>query len=839
MALGGGSLAGVARVSFEAQTGEFNADISRAEQVFSSATRDMSSETIRLELAQDKLRRELAKGPTAFRSQARALLEVRRAEEGLRHETVRLDHAQDQARRGFDRFGRGALAGSGALRGLGRNLAFASAGFLGGTGLVYGMRTAISVASNLEEQTNKVNVVFRESGSEVVEWSQKSSTSFGIAQDRALEYVGTLGGVFNSSGLARTESAKLSQQIVELAADMASFNNASPEDALLALRSGLVGEVEPLRRFAVLLSEAAVAQEALRQTGKASKDELTAGDKVLARYSLILKQTGDQQGDFARTSDGLANSQRTLSALWRDAQGILGQALAPVFTDVVQGLRDWLAEDKNREEMQRTINSLVADGERIVRGFAGGLQFAVSAAKPLVGAMGGIENAVRAATLLWLGFKVKAIAGFAGTALASRATATRMVADAAMAGRAWDVATRPRNMIVTGGGIGGAAGRGGLGGLGRVGRGALGLVGLTPPGAILLGAAAATYFGIKSGQKDALDAAGMQKLVQAARQGKLTGSALEEGRQFLTDAQYRTLRQILVNRSRGQSDQQAPPRGEGRPTPGLTRPGRRGRGGRRTFDFADVERGFAGFAERDIDVQTTEGTSDDAKLARDRLALADRALRDLKLTRDQRLRVKQERLNALQELGRIEQEEEQAAQAIREKQAAARQAAHEKAVEVRRKEREDARKREEAKQRAEERAFDDFERRTRARDLRSTKKFGAGSGFGGGLGSALSEAKKGRGKGSAGDGEKGLTTEEIRRQFQQMSFEFLGSLQGVVNEAAGNLLPAAGGNPDSFRMVNELTEQTSVLKTLASGTRAPGTRYARTEFSALFDGATY
>ena len=63
-----------------------------------------------------------------------------------------------------------------------------------------------------------------------------------------------LGNMLVPMGIGRKKAAEMSKQLVELAADMASFNNASPEETLDALRSGLAGETEPLRKFGVFLN---------------------------------------------------------------------------------------------------------------------------------------------------------------------------------------------------------------------------------------------------------------------------------------------------------------------------------------------------------------------------------------------------------------------------------------------------------------------------------------------------------------------------------------------------------------------------------------------------------
>ena len=108
----------------------------------------------------------------------------------------------------------------------------------------------------------------------------------------------------------------------------------------MAIGAALRGENEPLRRFGVLLNDAALKTEAMRLGIYKGSGALTAQQKILAAQSAIYKQTGDAQGDFARTADGLANSQRTLTALFKNLQIELGQKLLPVTTDFVTALID-------------------------------------------------------------------------------------------------------------------------------------------------------------------------------------------------------------------------------------------------------------------------------------------------------------------------------------------------------------------------------------------------------------------------------------------------------------------------------------------------------------------
>jgi hypothetical protein len=218
----------------------------------------------------------------------------------------------------------------------GRNIgrAFAAAGIALGTAEVFRLAgDAVDAASALNEEISKSQQVFGASSEAIEDWSQTTASAFGISQRAALEATGVFGNLFRVVDIAPDQAADMSRALVELAADLSSFNNADPSDVLQALRSGLIGEVEPLRRFGVLLSEARVQQVAMAQTGKDNVKELTNQEKALARYQIILRDTAPAQGDFARTSEGLANQSRVLRANLDDLSANIGSVLVPVLTD--------------------------------------------------------------------------------------------------------------------------------------------------------------------------------------------------------------------------------------------------------------------------------------------------------------------------------------------------------------------------------------------------------------------------------------------------------------------------------------------------------------------------
>jgi nucleoid-associated protein YgaU len=204
-----------------------------------------------------------------------------------------------------------------------------------------GIYKLVQAGSTLQESISKTNAVFGANAREVQDWSRTTSAAFGVSQQQALEAAGTYGNLFRAFGLGSKQAQDMSQNLVELAADMASFNNVPIDDALLALRSGLSGETEPLKKFGVALTDARLKEEALRLgLIKTTSGTLPIAIKSQAAYSLILKDTALQQGDVARTSEGFANQMKFLQAEVTNVKAQLGTALLPVVLKFVDVLRE-------------------------------------------------------------------------------------------------------------------------------------------------------------------------------------------------------------------------------------------------------------------------------------------------------------------------------------------------------------------------------------------------------------------------------------------------------------------------------------------------------------------
>lgn len=191
-------------------------------------------------------------------------------------------------------------------------------------------KEAIKAASDLAETQSKVQVIFGKSAKDVEAFGDRAAKAMGQSKQQALDAVSTFAIYGKQAKLSGEHLLDFSTDLTTLASDMASFSNTSPEEAIAAIGSALRGESDPIEKYGVLLNESVIQQKAL-QMGliKTTTQALTPQQRVLAATAAIYGQTKAAQHDFARTSSGLANQTRILTAEWENAKTTLGAQLLP------------------------------------------------------------------------------------------------------------------------------------------------------------------------------------------------------------------------------------------------------------------------------------------------------------------------------------------------------------------------------------------------------------------------------------------------------------------------------------------------------------------------------
>lgn len=199
-------------------------------------------------------------------------------------------------------------------------------------------KTSINAASDLEESLNALSVSYGDASEGIAKLGEDAATRLGVTQSAfnqaAVRFSAFADRVVGEGGNVEG----FVDEITTRAADFASVFNIDVAEALQVFQSGLSGEAEPLKRFGINLLQSEVQAFALRSGLIEVGETMTEQQKVQARYGLLMETTAKTAGDFANTSDGLANSQRILQANFQDMQATVGGALLPAFAALSAGL---------------------------------------------------------------------------------------------------------------------------------------------------------------------------------------------------------------------------------------------------------------------------------------------------------------------------------------------------------------------------------------------------------------------------------------------------------------------------------------------------------------------
>ena len=237
-----------------------------------------------------------------------------------------------------------AVAGlTGSVRSLGLQIAAA----LGFVGIAYKLidffHSGITGAINLNETVSKTKEVFGDSTAAITAQADSMSRAFGLSKGEQLDVASGFGLITQGVGMAEGKSADLANTFTKLAADASSFYNIPFAEAAAKLRSGLTGEMEPLKAFGVVINETTMKAEALRLGLARGKGELTESAKVAARASLIQRGLAAAQGDLERTSGGAANQFRKAGGGITNFATRIGELLLPAVTTGITAFNEFLA----------------------------------------------------------------------------------------------------------------------------------------------------------------------------------------------------------------------------------------------------------------------------------------------------------------------------------------------------------------------------------------------------------------------------------------------------------------------------------------------------------------
>lgn len=227
----------------------------------------------------------------------------------------------------------------------------------------------IRVAAAAEEVRSKFQAVFKGEAPEAERRLLAIASSAGRAKIDLLDMAAGIQDILVPLGLSREAAAQLSTGLSQLAVDVGSFQNRSASEVGERFQSALVGNTEAVRSLGINLSAAAVQDEAFRLGLASTKAELTEQDKVLARVSLLYRNTADAQGDAERTADSYENTMKRLSGTLKDTRAEIGLGLTQ---DIRTAITETIGLDRAQTGLRLTLEKVGSAASSAV-GFLGRL----------------------------------------------------------------------------------------------------------------------------------------------------------------------------------------------------------------------------------------------------------------------------------------------------------------------------------------------------------------------------------------------------------------------------------------------------------------------------------
>lgn len=195
-------------------------------------------------------------------------------------------------------------------------------------------------ANDYIENVNLFQVSMGEFYDEAFAYAQLVSDRLGIDPSEWMRNQGVFMSMANGFGLAREQAYALSEGLTELSYDLSSLYNEDVEQSALRLQSALSGEIEPIRRLGISISQATLQEYALAHGIEESVTAMTEQEKALLR-SLVLMEGAARVGaigDFAKTLESPANAMR----VFRQQVTQLGRALGSVLLPIIVQILPWV-----------------------------------------------------------------------------------------------------------------------------------------------------------------------------------------------------------------------------------------------------------------------------------------------------------------------------------------------------------------------------------------------------------------------------------------------------------------------------------------------------------------
>lgn len=194
---------------------------------------------------------------------------------------------------------------------------------------------AMDYASEAEQSYGAVESIFGAHADAITAKSKEAAEAVGLSGREYRELSSLTGAMLKNMGMPMDEVTGKTQELVAVASDLSATFGGSTKDAIEAVNALLRGEADPIERYGVSIKKtdvnARLAAKGLGDLEGAALKQAEAQELL----GMLMEQTADAQGQFARETDTAAHKQQVATAKMNDAREVIGTALLPVMADLM------------------------------------------------------------------------------------------------------------------------------------------------------------------------------------------------------------------------------------------------------------------------------------------------------------------------------------------------------------------------------------------------------------------------------------------------------------------------------------------------------------------------
>ena len=200
----------------------------------------------------------------------------------------------------------------------------------------------IMAISGVEEQVAASEQVYGNASKKIQDYAKTTAEAYGLTETNAVSMANGLGIWGDAMGFSKNRTADFSIEMMDVAADLAAFNDVSMDQAQAAIMSGFAGQSRPLRGLKIDVTESEKIRALEKRGIEAAKGSLTKEQKALGTYYSIIDQIGPMKGQAEREKEQTATQMRRVEAmaeqLWVDFGRGIKEGFGGEFNNLFEGI---------------------------------------------------------------------------------------------------------------------------------------------------------------------------------------------------------------------------------------------------------------------------------------------------------------------------------------------------------------------------------------------------------------------------------------------------------------------------------------------------------------------